>query len=120
MDPSGQNSDRRREPRFSIGAQAILRLSDSDETYPALTVNISSSGLLLKLMGACPFEVGDHVVCEVALPNSPNEALATWGVGHVVRVDETRTAIELRSGIFPSDGDSLFDLHAPSKFSNSC
>ena len=97
-----------------------MRRDDSDEAYPALTVNIGSSGLLLKLMGACPFEIGDRVVCEVALPDCPNEALTKWGVGHVVRVDETRTAIELRSGIFVSDGDSLFDLPADSNTSNSC
>ena len=74
--------------------------------YPALTLNLSTGGLLLKLMESSPFKVGDHVECEIALPDDPERAFASWGAGRVVRVDPRNAAVELRSGIFPSTDET--------------
>lgn len=93
-------SERRRENRFAIGAQAVLRNLDGGEAYPAVTVNISPGGLLLKLTAGNPFEVGQAVVCEIAVHDSA-EPFVSWGVGRVIRVDRMNAAVELKSGVFP-------------------
>ena len=93
--------DRRREPRFAIGAKATLQRDPGDQ-YPAVTLNISSGGLLLKIEDTNPFAIGDQVVCEIALPDVADGAFAEWGIGHVVRIDHANAAIELRAGVFQS------------------
>jgi c-di-GMP-binding flagellar brake protein YcgR len=97
---SEDHTERRREPRFSIGAEAVLRRCDSQQSYPATTVNVSAGGLLLKLAETCPFQVGEHLICEVALADSAERALASWGVGRVVRVDQVNMAVELKAAVF--------------------
>lgn len=79
----------------------MLRRPGGGETYSAVALNASSSGILLQLTGTQPFQVGDEVMCEVSLPDSPEQPLASWGVGRVVRVDDSQTAIELEAGTFP-------------------
>jgi len=101
---SSLEADRRREPRFSIGAQAVLRKQSESQGYCAVTLNISTGGLLLRLAESTPFKVGDHVECEIALRDDTDQAFASWGFGTVLRVDEVSAAIELKSGIFaPAD-----------------
>ena len=95
-----ESSERRHEPRFSIGAQAVLRRPEGSQSYPAVTLNISSGGVLLRLTEANPFSLGDQVFCEIALPESPDEPFAAWGTGQVVRISHADAAIELKAGIF--------------------
>jgi Tfp pilus assembly protein PilZ len=97
---SDHPSDRRREPRFSIGAKVILRGRNGAGAYSALTRNISTGGLLLQLLEKTPFQIGQDVICEIELQNSSEHAFASWGVGRVVRIDPANAAIELSSGIF--------------------
>jgi len=92
-------ADRRREPRFEIGAQAVVWRPNENEKYRAVTLNISGGGLLLQL-NSHPFEVGDEVTCEIELAEPQEHPFASWGVGQVVWVDQNNTAIELKSGIF--------------------
>lgn len=100
-DLSDQALDRRREPRFAIGARAVLKnRKDKSRTCPAVTLNISAGGLLLQLNEPCLFEVGDDVECEIALTDDPEQAFASWGIGRVIRVDRLNAAVELSSGIF--------------------
>ena len=99
---SDSQPDRRREERFLIGAAAVLRLAGGAEAYPAITLNISAGGLLLKLTEPVPFQVDDQIECEIALPEDPKRAFASWGAGRVVRVDRLNAAVELRSGVFTS------------------
>jgi len=95
-------ADRRREPRFDIGAHAnVWRLNESDK-YPAVTLNISGAGLLLQV-NSNPFAVGDQVTCEIELAEPHEHPFASWGVGRVVWVDENNTAIELTTGVFFDD-----------------
>ena len=67
-----------------------------------MTRNISSGGLLLQMTEPSPFQIGDDVICEIALPDSGQHAFASWGMGRVVRIDPANAAIELSSGIFPA------------------
>jgi Tfp pilus assembly protein PilZ len=99
------SSERRRETRFSAGAQAILRRREGGDTYSAMTLDISTGGLLLAL-SPNPFAVGDELLCEIALPDAPDQAFASWGVGRVVRVDDSKAAIELKSGVFDGSHSS--------------
>jgi len=99
---SDEPRDRRREPRSLIRVQAVLRMQGNSVTCPAVTRNISTGGLLLTLTESSPFKVGDHVECEIALPDDPGHAFASWGLGGVVRVDEWNAAVELQSAVFAS------------------
>ena len=95
-----QGPDRRREPRYYVGAPAVLRRPGGVETYSAVALNASSGGILLQLTGTQPFQVGDEVMCELALPDSAEQPLASWGIGRVIRVDNGQAAIELDAGTF--------------------
>src|SRR5579862_8620664 len=97
-------AERRREPRFSIGAPALLRQQEGRPAFPAITLNVSTGGVLLRLTGANPFRAGDDVLCEIALGDGGGQAFASWGIGRVARVDEASAAIELKSGIFADEG----------------
>jgi PilZ domain-containing protein len=98
-------SDRRSEPRFFVGAPAILRRPNGDEAFPAVTLNVSAGGLLIEVAGGHPFLVGEPLVCELALPDRPEQPFASWGIGRVVRVDHAEAAIELEAATFaPLDG----------------
>ena len=99
---SDQSSDRRREPRFSIDSQAVLRRRDGADVFPAVVLNISSGGLLVGL-NASPFAVADTVIFEIVLPYATEQAFASWGIGRVTRIDESKVAIEINSGIFRSE-----------------
>jgi hypothetical protein len=70
--------------------------------YAAVTLNVSTGGLLLEVSESNAFAVGDYVECEIALPDAAQQAFASWGIGRVVRVDQSSAAVELRSGIFGS------------------
>jgi hypothetical protein len=92
--------ERRKEPRYYVGAPVVLRHARGEETYSAVTLNVSASGILLKLSGDQPFQIGDDVLCEVSLPGTPEQPLLSWGVGRVIRVDDHQAAIELEGGTF--------------------
>ena len=93
-------TERRREPRYEVGAAAILRKKSDQNSYAAVTLNSSSAGLLLQVSEDHPFNVGDEVVCEIALEDAPDRAFASWGVGRVVRCDRSNAAIELTAAVF--------------------
>jgi Tfp pilus assembly protein PilZ len=100
MEETRQN--RRREPRFEIGGHAVLRAETGGEGYAATVLNVSGAGLFLRL-DSHPFQVGDEVVCEIKLPERPEQPLASWGLGRVVRMDPTGVAIELDTATFALD-----------------
>lgn len=95
--------ERRKEPRCTMEVQAVLRRLKDGESFPAITLNISSQGLLLRPTQRHPLQVGDDVLCDLALPNGAETAFSYWGIGRVVRVDRENAAIELKAGVFPAD-----------------
>jgi len=103
IDITNPSMERRREPRYPIGAEAVLHRRGEDTSYAAVTLNSGTAGILLKVNGTNPFNVGDEVVCEVALKDAPERAFASWGVGRVVRIDESNAAVELQAAVFASD-----------------
>jgi len=100
LPPTEPPPDRRSEPRFAIGADARLRRQGDGRAYAAITLNVSTGGLLLRFSESNPCRVGDDVECEIALADAPQQAFASWGVGRVVRIDESSAAVVLRSGLF--------------------
>ncbi|HEV3330886.1 MAG TPA: PilZ domain-containing protein [Bryobacteraceae bacterium] len=97
---STDHANHRKEPRLSIGAKALLRSPNGGDTYQAITVNVSPGGMLLRVTEAHPFRVGDDILCEVAVPNDPEQAFASWGIGRIVRLDRSTAAVELRAETF--------------------
>ncbi len=90
--------ERRRAPRYGMEARVTIHKA-SGEIVSATSVNISSSGVLLKV-SPDGFKIGEEVTIELDLPNEPEKALAVWGVGRVVRVDSEGSAIQLDAGSF--------------------
>lgn len=95
------DADRRREPRFTVGARAILRRNHAEASYPATTINLSLAGVLFEL-DACshPFAVGDELTCELVLPDAQEHAFSRWGIGQVVRATSNQVAVQLGAGEF--------------------
>jgi hypothetical protein len=94
--PSGE---RRRAQRYRIEANATVR-KDGGEPIPATVLNISASGILLRLGGRILLEPGEAVTVEVELPGDSDKPLSPWGIGRIVRVDGDRSAIQLCAGSF--------------------
>ena len=87
---SSMHSDKRKEQRYPLGAEAIV-VRKTGERVHAFTVNVSGSGVLLALESPA-LAVGDEVRCGIQLyENKPPQS---GGVGKVVRVDESRVAID--------------------------
>ena len=99
--------ERRKEPRFPIGAPAQLRRENSNEVFAGTTINVSAGGAFLQMSSPCDFLVGETLICEIFLPQEVDKAFASRGFGRVARIDDTRTAIELTAGAFHCSG---FDL----------
>jgi len=78
----------------------VVVRKESGETIPARAVNISSSGMLVRLEGPLPFHVGETVTVEVQLSSHSDRPFSSWGIGQVVRLDGRRSAIHLRAGSF--------------------
>jgi len=91
--------ERRRAVRYPIEAQVIIQ-TKSGQSLTAKAVNISSSGMLLQLSQPFPMNLGDEVTVQVDLPNEPDKALASWGLGTVVRLDGLHSAVHLSAGHF--------------------
>ncbi len=108
-----RGAEKRKEPRYPIAAEATIRPIDGGEGAPARTVNLSGAGVLLRFERPLGLRVGQQVICEVTLPDAPGKPLPSWGLGTVVRVDDSCAAIELQAGSFdpapaPDDsGDSI-------------
>ena len=100
-----KGSNRRREPRFEIGAPAKLQREGSSEVFSAITINVSTSGVLLQMTSPCDFKAGEKLICEIALPDDVDKTFASWGFGRVIRVDQSQTAIELTAGVFNCSED---------------
>ena len=91
--------ERRRAQRYPIEAKAIVR-DGSGEAIEAISINISSNGVLLHVDRPSPLKLGEQVSVEIELPREPDKPLSVWAIGRVVRNDGARSAIELLAGNF--------------------
>jgi hypothetical protein len=92
-------AERRRAERYQIDTKVTIR-RESGEPVPALVSDISSSGLLVRLDGPCPFQVGEDLTVQVELPGQSGKALSRWGLAKVVRLDGDACAMHLSAGSF--------------------
>lgn len=98
-----EDKERRKSPRYPIEARVIL-YRQQGEPISANAVDMSSSGMLVRVDRSMPFSVGDEVTVEVDLPPGFDEPLSRWGIGTVVRLDGEHSAIHLRAGSFSTTG----------------
>lgn len=70
------------------------------ETIHAMAVDISSSGMRLKLEEHIPLTVGDEVTVDVELPDHPGKPFSAWGLGNVTYVSSIAVGIQLFGGEF--------------------
>ena len=93
-------SERRREPRFPIEAGAVVEVHKNGHTARATTVDMGGFGALLQFQEPFPLAVGDRVMCEFELSHDADRPLPYWGMGHVVRVEGRRVAVDFQAGGF--------------------
>ena len=83
----------RREERYPVDTEAIVE-RDNGEQIHASTVNVSGCGVLLETVEGSALTVGEHVQCGIKLyEGKPPQS---WGHGKVIRVENSRVAIEFK------------------------
>lgn len=100
------NLERRRTPRLPIQALSTIHPGGESAPIAATTVNISASGVLLDPGPQPAAQPGDQVICELNLPSSVDSDLPCWGLGHVIRNQGNRVAVQLDAGIYCPGKDS--------------
>ncbi len=89
-----QGPENRREERFPLEATAFIE-RETGERVPASTVNVSGSGVLVRLEAESQVRLGEFVTCGVNLyEKKPPQS---WGTGRVVRIDRRLVAIDFRN-----------------------
>ena len=103
---------RRREPRFEIEIGATVKVKNHDRVVRATTVSGSGCAVLLQFKEAMRLKAGESVMCHFKASDQTRDALPYWVIGHVIRVDGNRIALDFRAGIFSSmemEADALSD-----------
>ena len=98
-----QDGDRRKEVRYPVQAQVIVRTKDGAAVH-ATALDISSSGMRLRFAGLCPLARGEEITVEVELPEWPDKSFSAWGVGRIAYVDGNGAGIQLLGGQFEGAG----------------
>jgi PilZ domain len=93
-------TEKRKEIRYPIEAEAKVELVKGGQALWATTENLSESGALLHFEEPTQLAVGDEVNCEFTTRRSPDKPLPCWGMGRVVRVDASRAGVELSAAGF--------------------
>ena len=91
--------DRRRAIRYPVEARVILKRR-SGECVHAIATDISSSGMRLRFDAPCDLKYDDEVVVEVELPECPDRAFSSWGLGRVAHLGNGTAGIQLFGGEF--------------------
>jgi c-di-GMP-binding flagellar brake protein YcgR len=97
MDDKG--FERRKETRYPVEANVTVR-KKGGETIQAKAVDISSSGMRLRLGGGCPLGLDEEVTVEVQLPDGADRPFSSWGLGRVAHIDSNGAGIQLYGGQF--------------------
>ena len=90
--------ERRKEGRHQIETDATIQLYRNGVAMDGTTIDVSSSGLRLRVMTYGQLRVGDQVICEVIPPPESEKEKGVWHKGKLVRVGEREVAVELPSG----------------------
>jgi hypothetical protein len=98
MAPEG--IEKRRAVRYPIQVGAAVELRKNGRSVHATTVNISDCGVLLEFQEPLKLVIGEDVVCEFQLTETPQASIPYWALGTVVRVEDSRAAIDLSAGGF--------------------
>jgi c-di-GMP-binding flagellar brake protein YcgR len=93
------SSERRKEPRYPVEANVIVQKKNG-ERIRATAVDISSSGIRLRLGQPCPLDQDEEVTLEVELPEHPDKPFSSWGLGRVVYRNDGGIGIQLYGGHF--------------------
>lgn len=101
--------ERRRELRYPLEANAILR-KENGECLRAKAVDISSSGMQLELDQPALLEPEEVVTVELELAGQPDKPLSSWGVGRIAHLNSKRIGVELFAGRFACQAE-IEDAH---------
>lgn len=100
METKDPSPERRKETRYPVEANVVVRKSNGN-TLRATAVDISSSGMrLLCPNRSCPLTPGEEVTVDVELPEGPDKPFSAWGFGRVAHVNGGGAGIQLYGGHF--------------------
>ncbi len=100
MKTNDPSPERRKEARYPVEANVLIRKSNG-ETLHATAVDISSSGMrLLCPNRSCALTPGEEVTVDVELPERPDKPFSVWGIGRVAHIDGGGAGIQLYGGHF--------------------
>ena len=91
--------ERRQAERYRIDAKVVVR-HGRGERIPGVVVDISSSGVAVRLDKTYPFKIGDMLTVEVEFSGHAEKPIPHWGVARVVRLDGDRIAMQLAAASF--------------------
>jgi hypothetical protein len=91
--------ERRQAERYRINANVTVRHGHG-ERIAGVVVDISSSGVAVRLDRPYPFQVGDTLTVEVEFSGHADKPIPHWGVARVVRLDGDRIAMQLAAASF--------------------
>ncbi len=94
-----KSAERRKEMRYPVEARVIVR-KKSGEAIAADAVDISSSGMRLRPCQSCPLDLGDEVMVDIELPQSPDQPFSSWGLGKIAYKNARGIGIQLFGGCF--------------------
>jgi len=100
--------ERRKELRYPLTAHVILS-KENGERIAATAVDISSSGMQLRLDRPAALEADEVVTVEVELPDRPERPFSSWGIGRIAHLDSSRMGIELAGGCFAGQDEEPVD-----------
>ena len=109
--------ERRAAERHQIETKVIIHKAHG-EPVSATAVDISSSGMFVRLERPDSFHLHETVTVEVELRDHADKPFSPWGIGRVVRLEGKRVAIKLAGGSFDESAGVSGDGQA--RLSTSC
>jgi hypothetical protein len=86
--------ERRRETRVPVEAGASVE--SGGHAAQAKSINMTSTGVLLRFDEPVSLSVGGQVKCGFTASPGANVLLPYWGLGRIVRVNDGDVAVELK------------------------
>jgi hypothetical protein len=92
-----EHVERRRETRIPVEADASIASGRNSPAARAKSINMTSTGVLLRFDEPVSLAVGERVTCRFTGSHEPPIPLPYWGLGRIVRVDAANVAVELQA-----------------------
>ena len=102
----GVEDEKRKAERLPVAVGGSITLRGWPLINHAVTLNVSSTGALIRFEEPIELEVGDEVTCDFAVADGElrRGALPVWARGEVLRVEGTDVALRFVQTSFGAGG----------------